>query len=174
MVSDITKTLGCDNATSFSATVTKGTAPYHIQWFDNDVPFNEETSPGPAPVTCSPSLQMTPGVHNIRVKVTDAGGCPASKDTGDFTVDPILDVTVAGTATCPGVVTWTATPSGGDSNYTYVWKLDGSVVNGTNSAYTYGPKVDCTEHEVCVEITDGRGCKASACKKITQSAITSL
>jgi hypothetical protein len=169
-VSPIDGGVDCANNADLSATIDNGTPPYHIVWYDNDTAISQEDAPGPAPVGSSLNAPLAPGTHNIRCEVTDANGCMDPSDPVTFTVNPLLGVSLAGTATCPGVVTWTATPSGGAGGYTYAWKVDGTAVSGTSATLSYGPKIDCTQHTVCVELTDSKGCKTSACKKITQSA----
>ncbi len=169
----ITSSVDCTNNACFSITVAGGKSPFRFQWYDGTTLIRDANS-GATPETDAFCKALAPGSHTIKVVVTDANGCTAEKSASALTVYQLIGVTLAGTATCPGVVTWTASPTGGDGSYTYKWKVDGKDVAGTTKTCQYGPVGDCTAHQVCVTVTDGKGCQASACKQITQSMDTAI
>lgn len=168
-----TTSVDCVNKGSLAASVDKGSAPYDVKWYDNDTLIRETTLAEPG--TDSFDQQMTIGDHIIKVVVTDAGGCSASDLTDPpITINDLLGVKLSSSATCPGAVTLTATASGGDGSYTYVWTVDGNSVAGTTATLAYGPAADCKTHTVAVTVTDGHGCKSSTSTTVTQSVTTSI
>lgn len=169
-LSDISKSVDCKNLASLSATASGGQSPYSFVWYDGETQIRSAPDAG---ATDSFTTTLSAGTHTIKVVVTDANGCTKEK-TATVVVYSLLSVSLSGAATCPGDVTWTATPTGGAGGNTYLWKLDGVTVNGTGTSYSYGPSVDCASHTVCVTVTDSRGCTATACKKITQSATSTI
>jgi hypothetical protein len=173
-LSDITKSVDCDNLASLSATVSGGKGPYKFECSDNGVAIRTVTLSSAPPVTDSFTKTLAPGSHNIKLTVTDANGCIVNKETGSFSVYELLSVSLDGVANCSGSVTWTATPGGGNGSNVFVWKVDGKVVGGNTTTFVYVPKVDCAAHEVCVEVTDSRGCVETVCKTITQSTETTI
>lgn len=162
----------CSNTATMESTITWGLAPYTVKWYDKvdgtETLIHEATVPGPAPAATTYIQALTPGDHTLRVVATGANGCEVEQSAGPFKVFDLLEVTLTEIADCPGHVTWTASPAGGDGEYTYEWKVDGVSVPGSSATYEYGPTADCNEHTVGVTITDGRGCKKSDLKTIKQ------
>ncbi|MCX6182103.1 MAG: hypothetical protein NT150_09270, partial [Bacteroidetes bacterium] len=92
---------------------------------------------------------------NYTVQVTDAKGCKASA-TGVLTVNPLPTPTVASKAICAGDPA--ATFDAG-SYSSYVWSVNGSGTSQTTSGTTPG--------NYTVQVTDAKGCKASATGVLT-------
>ncbi|MDO8683448.1 MAG: hypothetical protein Q7N50_08205 [Armatimonadota bacterium] len=172
-------TPNCENTSTLSATASGGTGSYRYEWFDGATPIHTNDTSGTDSFDYTfQNPSVNPTDHTIKVVVTDLGRTDvvcAKDDTKTVTVYQLLDGTLtAGTATC-GAFTWTATPSGGKASYTYEWKLDGVTVPGeTGATYNYGPDADCTDHEVCVTITDDRNCTKTLCKKVHQEVTTTF
>lgn len=167
----------CSNTATLSATADKALPPYRFQWYDNVTQIRDVTKPGPGPVTDEFNYAFqTSGDHTVSVYVTDARldlNCSADDSCGPFPVYDLLDVILSHSdPTCDGVVTWTATASGGLVQYTYEWRLDGVVVNGNSPTYQYGPSADCKTHEISVTVTDSRTCTDSDKQKISQAVTT--
>lgn len=171
-VSPITNSVDCANKVTLSADISKGTAPYRVQWYDNDQLIRDIVLPEPA--TDSFEITLQPGIHTIKVVVTDDSGCSSESTTDPFQVHELLGVTLTHEATCQGLVTWTATATGGDGSNTFSWKVDGEPVSGSGPTLLYGPVADCADHTISVTVTDGRGCAKDASKTINQSVTTAV
>jgi hypothetical protein len=162
----------CENAVCLAVSVDEGTAPYTLSWYDGATLIREVTLA--AAGTDFFCLNLSPGTHNISAVVADVVGCGVSSSAAPLTVYELMDVSLSAESNCIGQVTWTASASGGDGSYTYVWTVDGSAVGGNSATYLYEPDADCEEHTVCVVATDGRGCEAGTCKQIYQSVDTDV
>jgi hypothetical protein len=168
----------CENKADLSATAGGGKTPYTFKWYDKDVLFATH-QPGGATDTIDDYV-FDPGDHTIKVVVTDdrtSLNCSKEDAEGPFTVYELLDVTLTHSVpTCDGTLTWTATPSGGKLPYSYVWKIDGGVVNGDNPTLPYGPNADCQTYEVSVTVTDSRtlGCSDSDKENVHQEVTTTF
>ncbi len=124
-------------STNVSVTAGGGTLPYTYAWSNG--------GPNAATQSVSPVVNT-----NYTVTVTDANGCTISS-TIAVTVNPALTVTPSlPTTICGGQsVTMTASASGGDGNYTYIWS------NGANGATnSVNPLVTTT---YSVTVNDGCG-----------------
>ncbi len=107
------------------------------------------------------TAQTTSGTTagNYTVQVTDAKGCKASA-TGVLTVNALPTPTVANKAICAGdpAATFDA------GSYTsYVWSVNGTGTAQTTSGTTAG--------NYTVQVTDAKGCKASATGVLTVNAL---
>ncbi len=122
----------------FTATPTGGTSPYTYQWTENGSNISGATS------STYTANKSSAGTYTYNCKVTDSASCSAITDatasTGTWVAPPTVSVTPDGTTTvCVNTsITFTATPSGGTSPYTYQWTENGSNVSGATSS-TYAP-----------------------------------
>jgi hypothetical protein len=139
---------------TLTATPTGGVGPYSYAW-----------SEGGSPLGTSNPLVYTfsPGSHTVRVDVTDSKGCTAWAER-TFTVLPKVTVSIGTpliecTEADGAQVTLTATPSGGDGNYTYQW-TEGATNLGTTNPLVR--KFSPGDHTVTVTVTDGKNCSAQA------------
>lgn len=105
-------------------------------------------------VAAATPYMLPAGSYNVNV--TAGNGCTASHNFVITEIDPInvsLSVTEQGCTTPPGV---TATPSGGDGNYTYAWYTNGtanaSVLNNLTLPWLTAAV------NVSVTVKDGSGC----------------
>ncbi|HTB07629.1 MAG TPA: PKD domain-containing protein [Bacteroidia bacterium] len=123
-------TLCIGQSVTITATVIGGTPTYTYSW------SNGATT---SSITVSPVVTTS-----YSVTVTDANGCIVGPISITITVNPPLAVIAGPTKSiCPGgTTTISATASGGDGTYTYVWTpggMNGSSVNvspGTTTTYT--------------------------------------
>lgn len=137
----------CDGTAS--VTVSGGTAPYVVNWYD--AVTGDLLGPTGETIT-----DLCPGSYFA--VVTDANGCNITSSTVDITEPPVLDITLTTTdATCFGFCdgTGTVVSTGGTPVFTYEWlTIDGfPVVGGTDPAVT-----DLCEGNYTVEVTDANGC----------------
>ncbi len=136
----------CSGAPAFlSATATGGTPPYLYNWT-------------PAGGTSSSTTVNPVSTTTYTITITDANGCTAQATVLVVTGAPLV-LNVSGNASvCPGAsITLTATASGGDGAYNFVWLPS----NQTTQSVTFTPTKDSS---VTIELTDG--CK-SALQSIT-------
>jgi hypothetical protein len=159
-------------AVTLTATATGGDATFTYQWYEGLTLLG----------TGNPLMMSFPvGEHTVTVVATDGRGCQANAQV-TFTVLPAVTVTleVIPPLDCVSSVTLRATASGGDSDYTYTWKVDGTVVlvdeqaSGGHSDYTltFPNNEYCGSRTVTVEVSDSRGCPStppSASKTLTKS-----
>jgi len=143
------------------ATPSGGTSPYYYQWYLNDAPVSGATS---STWTFTPS---TPGTYKIHVVVTDSADVDPSASSPPVYayVNPPPTVTIAPPSVVMDVtqsVTFTSTPSGGTSPYTYQWYLNGAPVAGaTNPTWTFTPS-SAGSYNVYLKITDNVGMQATS------------
>lgn len=88
---------------------------------------------------------------NYSVVVTDAKGCSVTINT-TITQSPLLVATLAPAAkiSCESTIPISASASGGDGNYSYLWS------DGLTTTTTYV----ATTGKYTIYVTDGKGCKA--------------
>ena len=123
------------NTAKLSSTVSGGTPVYSYLWSSGDTTSTATVKP------------LTTTTYTL--VVTDANGCTATT-TVTVATNPALNVVISGASSfCPGgSATLTASASGGDGNYTFLW-LPG---NSTNQSITVAPASTTT---YTVELTDG-------------------
>ena len=120
--------------------VNGGSAPVY-QWKLNGVNVSGATTPTYSFVPVNLNAVSCVLTSNV----TCGTGSPATSNTLNFTVNPLLPVslTVAASATtvCAGTqVTFTATPVNGGSLPVYQWKINGTAITGAiGSTYSYVP-----------------------------------
>ncbi len=154
-------------AVSFTATTSGGTAPFSFSWNFGDGTGNVATG-----TTNTASHTYTvKGTYTVKVNATDSTGKIASTSTS-ITIAPLtLAVTVSGptSGTVGTLVTFTASPSGGTSPYTFSWNFGdgtGNVATGTTASASHTYTVKGT-YPVKVNATDANGKLASASTSIT-------
>jgi hypothetical protein len=102
--------------------------------------------------------------------VTDASGCEKC-DSVELTVAPLTaSIAVAGDQNCDGVLTLTASVTGG-TGCTFAWADEGGNSLGTGPSIGYGPVLDGVCHTITVT-ADCDGCPAMASVNISQCVET--
>ena len=123
--------------------------------------------PGCSATTTTTSLSCTPsstGTWTINVVETDPTGYAAS-NTATLTVNP--DPSVVVTSSVPSIdlgqtVTFTATPSGGSSPYSFAWSsLPPGCSSANQAALPCTPSSAGTYAGIAVTVTDSHGMQAS-------------
>mgnify|MGYP001398977521 FL=1 len=121
---------------------------------------------------CSVDATFAPGASDATycVKVTASNGFPTCDESDEASVtvpaQVAVSLDVSGEEACNnGVLTFTATASGGVGPYTYTFKEDGNVVQGPGASNSWGRGIkldgnglDTACHTVSVEAQDSRGC----------------
>lgn len=131
--------LGCDG--SVTAIVTGGKAPYTYRWNNG--------------ATTSINPNLLPGVFTVTV--TDANGCTIEGTAVVEDGTSSLDVTItASNPDCKGTGSLTATATGGQEPYLYVW----------NTGQTGPTLTDLDGGTYTVTVTDSNGCKVIETKEL--------
>jgi len=140
--------------TQLHVNVNGGEAPYSFSW----VPVAGLSDAGIREPMAKPAATTI-----YTVTVTDANGCTA---VASVTVNVAPPVTVTATVddgligTCPSSVAHlTATATGGEGGYTYLWDNAVSLSSATSATPTAKPAVTTT---YTVTVTDANGCTAAA------------
>lgn len=121
---------------------------------------------------CSVTVTFPPGANDATycVRVTASNGFAACDESDEASVtvpaQVAVSLDVSGEEACNnGVLTFTATASGGVGPYTYTFKEDGNIVQGPNASNSWvrgikldGNGLDTACHTVSVEVQDDRGC----------------
>lgn len=174
---------------AYSATAAGGTAPYTYAWTLTDGFGVDQTGTMSAPAAASGTYTpgFAPNTWVEQVTVTDSLGAVASGSRVLFqagTAD--LSVTSTGSSTTMASLvqrTYSATPSGGQTPYTYAWALYDPY--GTNVATslmsaptgasgTYTPYWAPGVWVEVITVTDARPVTASAVRVIIQEEVMSL
>jgi hypothetical protein len=153
-----TPTIECTTDSGAQVTLTAnasgGDGNYTYQWSEGGTPIG----------TDNPLVHtFSPGSHTVRVDIADGRGCTAWAQR-TFTVLPKVTASIGTpviecTAADGAQVTLTATPGGGDGNYSYQW-TEGATDLGTTNPLVR--KFSPGDHTVAVTVTDGKGCSAQA------------
>jgi hypothetical protein len=151
--------IGVTDTYEWNATTYGGTGSKSYQWAYQNVGSSTWTSLG----TYSYQDRLvydTTTDFTIRVTVTTSGSDTASQDLF-VDVNPITSLDLSGTSwTHPGIIcTWTATPTGGDSPYTYEWP--GNVVHTTDGPDTWSWYTSEGWFRISVTVTAANGSQAS-------------
>jgi hypothetical protein len=112
---------------TFISSVSGGTAPYYYTWS-----YSGSSS-------ADPTMQLYADPGGVYVTVTDASGYSVESNTLYPTINPDPYVVASSNTTHTDVgspVSFSATPSGGTSPYSYSWTWDGNVIS-TSSNFTY-------------------------------------
>lgn len=140
----VTTNATCSTGGSATASASGGVAPYTYLWSNGQVGAN--------------ATNLTAGTYTV--SVTDATGCVSTKSgVVTQTQGPSVTAQVTAQATCTTGGTATATATGGQPAYTYLWSNGATTPTATNLA----PGIRT------VTVTDANGCAASASVTITQS-----
>jgi hypothetical protein len=151
---------------TLTATASGGDGSYTYAWSEGGSPLGSD----------NPLIHtFSAGAHTVDVEVTDGRSCTATAQV-NFTVLDQVQVSIGApviecTTALGAQVTLTATASGGDGSYTYAWSEGGSPLGSGNPlihTFSVGP------HTVDVEVTDGRGCTATAQVNFTVLPAVSL
>jgi len=144
---------------SFTSSVTGGTPLFSYQWYLDGAPVSGATSS---------SWAFTPsstGTYQVYLNVTDSLNIQGVSPITPVTVNPLPSVTISPTSATIDLEqskTFSSSPSGGTSPYTYQWYLDGNPVSGaTNPTWTFTPTSTGTYH-IYLIITDNVGKSATS------------
>ncbi|HOT16726.1 MAG TPA: hypothetical protein PLB07_03640, partial [Bacteroidales bacterium] len=140
--------------TQLHVNVNGGEAPYSFSW----LPAGGLSDPAVREPMAAPAATTT-----YTVTVTDANGCTATANV-TVNVAPELDVTATVDdnliGTCPtSVAHLSATPTGGEGAYTYLWDNAGTLSSAASATPTAKPAVTTT---YTVTVTDANGCTDQA------------
>ncbi len=140
--------------TQLHVNVNGGEAPYSFSW----LPVAGLSDPAVREPMAAPAANT-----NYTVTVTDANGCTATASV-NVNVAPPLDVTAAVDdnliGTCPtSVAHLSATATGGEGGYTYLWDNAGTLNNATSATPTAKPLATTI---YTVTVTDANGCTDQA------------
>lgn len=131
------------NTGSAAVSISGGSPGFTYQW-------------SPAGGTNDTATGLSAGVYTV--VTTDANGCTSTSSVS-VTEPPQLTVSTTSTpVNCFGQGTATATPSGGNGGYTYVWTSGGTAATETNLA----------PGSYSVTVTDNNGCTATQSVSVTQ------
>jgi hypothetical protein len=145
----VTTNATCTTGGTATASASGGVAPYTYKWDNNQT--------GPT------ATNLTAGVHTVTV--TDATGCVSTTNvTIGQTQGPTASATANNPATCTGGGSATATATGGQAPYTFLWDNGQTTATATNLAA--GTRK--------VTVTDANGCAAIAMVTITQVGTPSV
>jgi len=147
-------TTGSGAQVTLTATASGGDGSYSYAWHEGATLLG----------TTNPlQYTLSPGSHTVRIDIADGRGCTAWAER-TFTVLPKVTASIGTpviecTAADGAQVTLTATPAGGDGNYSYQW-TEGATDLGTTNPLVR--KFLPGDHTVTVTVTDGKGCSAQA------------
>src|SRR3989449_1316611 len=152
-----------DQSITFACSASGGTPPYVYAWTLSDGGI----STGP---TVTHSFG-SPGTYDATCTVTDVF-LGIATDTKSVVISPLPSVaaSVDHDLAAPGtVLTFSASPSGGDGSFTYEWTFgDGSSGSGAPATYAY---TSPGSYQATVTATDGNGGTASSSTSVTISDI---
>ena len=140
--------------TQLHVNVNGGEAPYSFSWMP---------AAGLSNAAIREPMAAPAATTTYTVTVTDANGCTATANV-TVNVAPELDVTATVDdnliGTCPtSVAHLSATPTGGEGAYTYLWDNAGTLSSATSATPTAKPAVTTT---YTVTVTDANGCTDQA------------
>ncbi|MDM8002928.1 MAG: PKD domain-containing protein, partial [Bacteroidota bacterium] len=140
--------------TQLHVNVNGGEAPYSFSWLP---------AAGLSSAAVREPMAKPAATTAYTVTVTDANGCTATANV-TVNVAPPLDVTAAVDdnliGTCPtSVAHLSATATGGEGAYTYLWDNAGTLSSATSATPTAKPLVNTT---YTVTVTDANGCTDQA------------
>jgi hypothetical protein len=125
--------------------------------------FNESATTLQSGASRTLTKQFSVGQHCITCTASNASGCVSDPSNQVcLTVNPPVNTVLqASDNGCDGSILFTASASGGNGSYTFVFKVDGATVqSGTTASYTYKPKLtgtgllDTACHSVAVQAFD--------------------
>src|SRR3989441_7361893 len=153
-----------DQSITFACSASGGTAPYVYAWTLSDGGIGA----GPTVTHAFGS----PGTYDATCTVTDLL-LGIATDTKSVLISPLPSVaaSVDHDLAAPGtVLTFSASPSGGDGSFTYEWTFgDGSSGSGAPATYAY---TSPGSYQATVTATDGNGGTASSFRSVTISDIS--
>jgi len=153
----------------FTSDVSGGVPPYIYQWYLDNNPVPEATSPT---WTFTPE---TTGTYTVYLNVTDSLGNTAKSNEASVTVAPPLTVSISPMSASIVVgesVEFTSTVSGGYPPYSYQWYLGNNPVSGaTSNTWVFTPTSEGIYY-IYLKVTDAEGNVAqSETAKVTVLAV---
>jgi hypothetical protein len=146
-----------------SDSILTGIAPYSYQWLEEApgstsyLPISEATSPT---YTFSTSTSTATGTYSLELRVTDGVGAVVTSSAVAILVNSLPSVTISPKIAALDVgqsKTFSSTPTGGTSPFSYQWYQNGIAVSGaTTSTYTYTSTSTGTG-AIYVRVTDNCG-----------------
>ncbi|MBX8642618.1 MAG: PKD domain-containing protein [Thermoplasmata archaeon] len=148
---------------TLTASPSGGSGSYSYQWYANSNAISGATSS-----TYSPGDYSSSGTYSYYVSLTDGAGYTVNSNTIDETVnsDPTVSASASTTTADVGYsITFSASPSGGTSPYTYSWTIGGTQVS-TSQDFSYSFS-SAGSYTVTVTVTDSLGETYSASVSVT-------
>ena len=148
---------------TLTASPSGGSGSYSYQWYANSNAISGATSS-----TYSPGAYSSSGTYSYYVSLTDGAGYTVNSNTIDETVnsDPTVSASASTTTADVGYsITFSSSPSGGTSPYTYSWTIGGTQVS-TSQDFSYSFS-SAGSYTVTVTVTDSLGETYSASVSVT-------
>lgn len=128
---------------------------------DSNLTYTFTESGSPLGTGCSLTQQFAPGSHTVTVTASNGATACDKSASKTFTVNqPVTAVLGAPQSGCDGVVTLTATATGGDNNYTF--SFSGATGTTSGNTFTLPPQLNGECRTVTATVTDGAGCSATS------------
>lgn len=154
----------CDGNVDYSVDNCDGSLSYTWQEVDCGTGAPVGDLPGSG---CNLSVQWPKGTTHC-VVVTASNGqtsCDQTSDPVSVTIPSQVVLTLAEpTSGCDGVVTFTATATGGTPPYTFTWRVNDVDQSETGNVFTVQPLLNGTCRKIQVKAVDSNGCESDGAR----------